>query len=376
MKKRYLSLSVALITTAFIMTGCGSKKAIGGLAGFDIYESYTSAEAPTTQAPTTQAPTTQAPTTQVPTTQAPTTEAPTTEAFTVKATYEDILRISTLKATCETDYNACYVNVYSEHNPYDVVWDYGKEYQAYVDACDWSLVWDYNYYINTFPMLAVAYHYDEDLLLEHFQTVGIHEGRQGSAGFNVEAFKMNSNCPNYNNEFAAYFFDYMLKYDSYKNVNTVYKENGKTVYTQYKTLYTIAQTRELNSVNAYRAEVNAEALYAESELTYFANFRCYVNLTENYYAHDWFAANNFESAEKYSRLLDPSVQNISENCIHGCLAGFPTDYICATDYRASQAHYEAMIDTMYDSIGVSHIYHTGKNYSDAYQFDMFIDYPN
>jgi hypothetical protein len=31
---------------------------------------------------------------------------------------------------------------------------------------------------------------------------------------------------------------------------------------------------------------------------------------------------------------------------------------------------------MYDSIGVSHIYHTGKNYSDAYQFDMFIDYPN
>ena len=123
MKKRYLSLSVALITTAFIMTGCGSKKAIGGLAGLDIYESYTSAEAPTTeapttqapttQAPTTQAPTTQAPTTQVPTTQAPTTEAPTTEAFTVKATYEDILRISTLKATCETDYNACYVNVYS-----------------------------------------------------------------------------------------------------------------------------------------------------------------------------------------------------------------------------------------------------------------------
>ena len=99
-------------------------------------------------------------------------------------------------------------------------------------------------------------------------------------------------------------------------------------------------------------------------------------MTENYYVYDWFAENNFENAEKYSRLLDPSVQNISENCIHGCLAGFPTDYICATDYRASQAHYEAMIDTMYDSIGVSHIYHTGKNYSDAYQFDMCIDYPN
>lgn len=53
-----------------------------------------------------------------------------------------------------------------------------------LNACDWSLVFDADYYKKAFPMLAVQYHQDNALLLEHFQTVGIHEGRQGSANFN------------------------------------------------------------------------------------------------------------------------------------------------------------------------------------------------
>ena len=36
------------------------------------------------------------------------------------------------------------------------------------------------YLLESFPALALLYQYDEELLLEHFQTVGVHEGRQGN----------------------------------------------------------------------------------------------------------------------------------------------------------------------------------------------------
>ena len=299
-------------------------------------------------------------------------EPETTDTFTVSTNRNNILRIAKLKATCETDISACYVNVNSDHNPYDLVWDYGEEYQAYVDACDWSLVWDYDYYINTFPMLAELYNYDKALLLEHFQTVGIHEGRQGSAAFNCEAFRMNSNCPDYERYWAAYFFDYMLNYDTYTNVNTVYENNGNPVYVQYDVLYTAAQLRELSSVNNYRNEVGVQAIYSNAELTCFANYRCYINLTENYYAHDWFEMNDFENAKTYARIIAANAQAISENGIEGKLVGFPTSYIYADAYRASKPHYEAMINSEYNNIGISHVYHMGENYERACQFDTFI----
>ena len=375
MKKHYILISLS-IATMLAITGCGNDSG----KEYSNINATIGTQVPTTEAPTTEAPTTEAPTTEAPTTQAPTTEAPTTQApKPTKPPHEfgtrnDIYRIAMLKATCETDIDACYVNVNSDHNPYDLVWDYGEEYQAYVDACDWSLVWDYDYYINTFPMLAKLYNYDKALLLEHFQTVGIHEGRQGSAAFNCEAFKMNSDCPNYERYWAAYFFDYMLNYDAYTNVNTVYENNGNPVYVQYDVLYTAAQLRELSSVNNYRNEVGVQAIYNNAELTCFANYRCYINLTENYYAHDWFEMNNFENAKTYAKIIDTNIQGISENCIEGKLVGFPTSYIYADAYRASKPHYEAMINSKYDNIGVSHVYHMGKDYKRACQFDTFIDY--
>ena len=35
---------------------------------------------------------------------------------------------------------------------------------------------------------ALQYHGDDEKLLDHFQTVGVHEGRQGCASFNVGVF--------------------------------------------------------------------------------------------------------------------------------------------------------------------------------------------
>ena len=61
-------------------------------------------------------------------------------------------------------------------------------------------------------MLAYQYHYDKDLLIRHFQTVGVHEGRQGNAGFNVADY-MAKCAPDarelYGDCYAAYYFHFM-----------------------------------------------------------------------------------------------------------------------------------------------------------------------
>ena len=48
----------------------------------------------------------------------------------------DIAEACSTKATCETEAKAAMIDVCSEVNPYDVIYDYGEAYEAYVDACD------------------------------------------------------------------------------------------------------------------------------------------------------------------------------------------------------------------------------------------------
>ena len=90
---------------------------------------------------------------------------------------DDIAGLGELRAGVEepyyTDWAAVEVDMENGHNPYDVEWDYGELYDVYIEKSDWSLVFDADFYEEAFPALAFLYHYDEKLLLEHFQTVGI-----------------------------------------------------------------------------------------------------------------------------------------------------------------------------------------------------------
>ena len=90
---------------------------------------------------------------------------------------DDIAGLGELRAGVEepyyTDWAAFEVDMENGHNPYDVEWDYGELYDVYIEKSDWSLVFDVDFYEEAFPALAFLYHYDEKLLLEHFQTVGI-----------------------------------------------------------------------------------------------------------------------------------------------------------------------------------------------------------
>ena len=288
-------------------------------------------------------------------------------AVSVTGSVSDIAKVCGLKSTVETSVEACIVNVTTDHNPYDVAYDYGTAYKAFVDACDWSLVFDADYYIQQFPMLALQYNYDKALLLEHFQTVGIHEGRQGSAAFNVGTYR--NNCANnvrsaFGDNWEGYYFYYMLNNSTEKSVNTT---GGSK---QQKTVMTALQAQQLSDINGYRAEVGQPALTFDSELAAFANYRCIVNHNTGLKGHAW-----IDATEGYNFIINkllPTLKGAGYNENTCRWDNSKRDYgeIHSTCYRNSPDHYKTLIGN-YNIYGISNSYRSNSTRT-VIQFDTFI----
>lgn len=259
-----------------------------------------------------------------------TTAATTAPPVTVSGSLSDISKICGLRAPVETDISKCLVDVNSTVNPYDVIYDYGKDYDAFTAACDWSLAFDADYYMNTFPMLALQYHNDKNLLLKHFQTVGIHEGRQGKESFNVGTYK--GNCSSevskaFGDNYEGYYFYYMMNYDKEKSVKTT----GGAV--QFKNVFTAQQAKEFAEVNAYRKDAGVDTSAYYGEISAFANYRAYVNCKDGYHAHDWF---------------DPNIDTIREFCF-GVGGKGVSENMCEYDVRISASENKNHADCYYGS---------------------------
>ena len=305
--------------------------------------------------------------------------AMTAEAKAGFGSLEDIKAACSTKAVCETDFDECIIDTENDENPYDVEYDYGEAYEKYVDACDWDLVFDAEYYKKTFPMLAIQYHDDDELLLRHFQTVGIHEGRQGSADFNWGAYYLNCSDKVYKafgKTRAAYYIYYMLNYNTEKSVNTKTADNGKETYEQYDVVMTALQKNELIGVNKIRKENGAENVKFDSEIAAYANFRAWMNTAGGYEHHDWAiervedgTINNYVG--KY--CIDGKI-NFAENTNYGSLRNNPFD-----SYKDSKEHFDAMVNPKAGYIGCSNRYvaTTGakKVHFDVYANKGTIDTP-
>ena len=122
------------------------------------------------------------------------------------ASLEAIKEISTLVGTWSREYlkyGKYQIEIDGNENPYGLSWQYkpaernrdysrlSRLYDEYVDAGDWSLVFDVEFYKAAFPMLALQYNNNDELLTEHFQTVGVREGRQGCESFNLAVYLEN-----------------------------------------------------------------------------------------------------------------------------------------------------------------------------------------
>ena len=297
---------------------------------------------------------------------------------------QDITQLIGLKAGVEQYCYHCVVDVDEGENPYDVTWDYGDLYNAFVKEVDWDLLFDGDYYIQTFPILAHLYHKDKALLLQHFQTVGIHEGRQGCESFNVAAYQKNCDAKlreAFGDNYECYYFYYAMNQKTQKGIVTTGSEKK-----QLTTKLTDMQQTELRNINNYRAEVGVAPLEYDAELSALACYRAYIDALEDWDAHDWVQAD--ENLDEAYEMVDMMMaESWTENTVHGYpsskeraleLCAYTPWYI---NYRYSEAHYKAMVDKKHYYVGCANCYISdykkiNPDHPDAkavyVQFDVFV----
>lgn len=282
--------------------------------------------------------------------------------------------VAGLQSKPERDNIYCVVDMRKDHNAYDVDWDYGSDYEDYAHMADWSKVFDAKYYMDTFPMLALQYHYDEDQLLRHFQTVGVHEGRQGRESFNVGAFMdwCDVNLPYTKDAFQGDYALYYLFYAAARQeLPASFPAAGRPM--QYRAVLTKAQQVEFDGVNSYRAKAGLEPYVYDSELAAFANFRAWVNQDEALTGHEWVTSGeNQDIIDLY--FAGTKAGRLSENLIETANL-FPRQWY--KTYATSESHYNAMVSSTYHYFGASNLYVDSVTYKTSsnrgVQFDIFTD---
>ncbi len=286
-------------------------------------------------------------------------ESKTEEKLRVGSGLEDIAQLIGMKAGVEKRRRDCVVDVDEGENPYDVIWDYGELYDAFVQEVDWNLLFDGDYYIRNFPGLAHLYHKDKALLLQHFQTVGIHEGRQGCEGFNVAAYQKNCDAKireAFGDSYECYYFYYAMNQKTQKGIVTTGSEKK-----QLTTKLTYMQQAELDRINQYRAEVGVAPLEYDAELSALACYRAYVDALEDWDAHDWIEA--AENQDEINGMIEMIRADLwGENTVHGyprtkeyaLSQGWSTAWYI--NYRYSQDHYDAMVAKKYHYVGSANCY--------------------
>lgn len=282
---------------------------------------------------------------------------------------EQILELASLKPDPDRDRIFCEVDTESEKNPYSVDWDYGKEYDKFTKNLDWSLIFDADFYMEKFPALAMQYQYDEALLLDHFRTVGIHEGRLAGKKFSVEAYM--TACPQrirslFGDNYAAYTLYYLT--EGYKETDPADVMASGSSKKMLTAVMTVVQKRELEQINAERERLGIKPLVYNPELTALAEFRAWVDAKEGWKAHDWLKApENKGTIDKMYDIMETTM--LSENTVKG--GGLSTNWY--TCYKNSKLHYEAMINNQYMYLGISNP-HTGPHEGTRIvQFDMFLE---
>lgn len=127
-------------------------------------------------------------------------------------------------------------------------------------AYDYSLIFDWEYYYNTYPDLQQNIGKDTNALFNHFITTGMKEGRSGNADFQVKAYMYNNLdlLPVYGaKDLSSYYIHYMTcgKNEGRKALfakNTGFPEGTLASYT---TLYNTSEERSVN-VELAAARIN------------------------------------------------------------------------------------------------------------------------
>lgn len=351
MKKNITAIFIALLM-AMSIAGCGNS---GAGPGYVPYPDGVAAQ-PFVKDPVVENPVVEEPVVEDPVVEPdevdtmPVTEVPDTRTSDEKL-IDQIVSVCSVQATAETDFKACVVDIRTAENPYDIVWDYGSEYDelAYYEGSCWDRVFDIEYYKDAFPMLAMLYHDDAGLLKMHFATVGIHEGRQGSAAFNVKAFM--EACPasvrdTFGDNYACYYLYYMNSAEVDRSIDV----SGRNYPKQMTAVMTAVQKEEFDKINTERERLGRGLLVFDSELAAVANYRAWINADGNWAAHDWAEQHNSELWDIVHKI---GGDTFSENTTSRFRDTYNAWY---NGYYQSKPHHEAMINDAYNFVGDSNVY--------------------
>lgn len=79
------------------------------------------------------------------------------------------------------------------------------------NGVDYSAIYNYNYYVTTYPDIKKAYGSNDAAVLAHFVNYGMGEGRQGCASFNVWNYRNKyADLRNaYGSNWKAYYLHYL-----------------------------------------------------------------------------------------------------------------------------------------------------------------------
>lgn len=125
---------------------------------------------------------------------------------------------------------------------------------------DYSLIFDWEYYYNTYPDLQQNIGMDPDALLQHFLTTGMEEGRSGNAAFQLKAYMYNNLdlLPIYGvNDLSSYYIHYMTCGKKEGRISTFAQETAFTedILASYNTSYNTSEARAIN-VELAAARIN------------------------------------------------------------------------------------------------------------------------
>ena len=131
------------------------------------------------------------------------------------------------------------------------------------NGVDYSLIYDYNYYINKYTDIKAAFGGDDEAAISHFVNSGMREGRQAKASFNVNYYKANYGdlAAAFGNDLTKYYKHYLN--NGYKEKRVADKPLNQSV--GYTAIMGDTNTTLNQMVAYYKANATYPAFYANSD---------------------------------------------------------------------------------------------------------------
>jgi len=224
-------------------------------------------------------------------------------------------------------------------------------------------LFDYDFYCETYPMLALLFKYDEEALKQHFYSIGMFEGRQGCESFNVD------HVTNDNDDFATYYISFATGSTFYVSTN---RTNSDKV--QIRLYDPAFESYILDVAPDHKSDTylkDMPSAYIQSELNAIASIRAqyelghfelgahelmygflddymsqYMDVDNLYYDHNGeckYTGSSYIDASLFNNTLlnDNRVQKESDTMI---------------EWRQCDKHYAAAISDRWIYVGQGHVY--------------------